>query len=154
MTIPDDWQPTAANINALPEPLRRYIHDLLSNIDLADLVTENALLKDEIRMRDRKIELLRGECGGRLSLLKDIRRELEHAGGRLSAELWRELCGATDGTKNEKSELEHLKAINRAARAVMATKDLWALTARMKDLKSAIEAHDADKTAAPSPPAS
>lgn len=28
--IPKNWTPTSANINALPDPLRRYIHDLES----------------------------------------------------------------------------------------------------------------------------
>jgi hypothetical protein len=27
MLIKDDWTPTPANINALPEPVRVYIHD-------------------------------------------------------------------------------------------------------------------------------
>jgi hypothetical protein len=27
LRIEDDWIPTPANINALPEPLRAYIHD-------------------------------------------------------------------------------------------------------------------------------
>lgn len=33
--IRDDWTPTAANINALPEPLRRFIHDLETRADPA-----------------------------------------------------------------------------------------------------------------------
>lgn len=28
--IPKNWTPTSANINALPDPLRSYIHDLES----------------------------------------------------------------------------------------------------------------------------
>ncbi len=28
LRIKDDWTPTAENINALPEPLRVFIHDL------------------------------------------------------------------------------------------------------------------------------
>ena len=28
LEISDDWTPTGKNLNALPEPLRRYIHDL------------------------------------------------------------------------------------------------------------------------------
>ena len=40
------WEPTAANINALPEPLRRYIHDLETNADPAGMVAENILLRD------------------------------------------------------------------------------------------------------------
>lgn len=33
--IPDDWQPTADNINALPMPLRRYIMHLETHADPA-----------------------------------------------------------------------------------------------------------------------
>jgi hypothetical protein len=44
----DDWKPTAANINALPESLRRYIHDLETNCDPAGLVQQIAALKDQV----------------------------------------------------------------------------------------------------------
>jgi hypothetical protein len=33
ITIPDDWAPTAANINALPMPLRRFIMQLETHMD-------------------------------------------------------------------------------------------------------------------------
>jgi hypothetical protein len=33
MEIADDWQPTAENVNALPAPLRRFIHDLETKCD-------------------------------------------------------------------------------------------------------------------------
>jgi hypothetical protein len=33
LEIPDDWVPTAAAINALPLPLRRYIHMLETHMD-------------------------------------------------------------------------------------------------------------------------
>ena len=33
--VPDDWQPTAENINALPLPLRRYIMHLETHADPA-----------------------------------------------------------------------------------------------------------------------
>lgn len=33
LQIPDDWRPTADSINALPEPLRRYIHHLETHAD-------------------------------------------------------------------------------------------------------------------------
>jgi hypothetical protein len=35
--IPNDWTPSAANINALPEPLRRYIHELKTVCDPAGM---------------------------------------------------------------------------------------------------------------------
>ena len=33
--ITSDWQPTVANINALPAPLYRFIHDLEMRVDPA-----------------------------------------------------------------------------------------------------------------------
>jgi len=45
----DSWEPTAENINALPEPVRRYVHQLETLSDLAGLVREHALLKQQVR---------------------------------------------------------------------------------------------------------
>jgi len=49
-----DWTPTAENINALPDPLRRYIHELETACDpsgdvreLYRLKLENAALRRE-----------------------------------------------------------------------------------------------------------
>jgi hypothetical protein len=47
--IPDDWLPTSENINALPVPLRTFIHNLETVADPAGTVRENILLKDENR---------------------------------------------------------------------------------------------------------
>lgn len=55
LLIPNDWTPTADNVNALPEPLRRYIHDIETNCDPAGMVRENFQLRQEN-------ELLRKEC--------------------------------------------------------------------------------------------
>jgi hypothetical protein len=60
--IPKDWTPTAENINALPVPLRLYIHDLQTSCDPAGTIRENVLLKDEnYAMRLKLAELLAGE---------------------------------------------------------------------------------------------
>lgn len=40
------WLPTPANINALPDHVRGYIHDLVANCDPAGMVRENAMLRD------------------------------------------------------------------------------------------------------------
>lgn len=40
INIGPDWLPTPESINALPGPLRRYIHDLEANSP-SDLVMEN-----------------------------------------------------------------------------------------------------------------
>jgi hypothetical protein len=54
MNIPPDWMPTAESINALPEPLRRYIHELETVCDPAGdvrmlfrLKTENQMVRQE-----------------------------------------------------------------------------------------------------------
>lgn len=45
--IPTTWTPTAESVNALPEPLRRYIHDLETNCDPSGMVRQNVQLKQE-----------------------------------------------------------------------------------------------------------
>lgn len=45
LTIPDDWQPTPENVNALPAPLRRYIHDIETVCDHSGIVRENFMLR-------------------------------------------------------------------------------------------------------------
>lgn len=43
--IPGDWRPTAENVNALPTPLRRYIHELETGCDPAGDVRRLYFLK-------------------------------------------------------------------------------------------------------------
>lgn len=53
------WIPTSDGINKLPEPLRRYIHDLETNCDPAGLVRENVIAKDTIaQLAERLAETL------------------------------------------------------------------------------------------------
>jgi hypothetical protein len=56
VNIPDNWLPTSENINALPEPLRKLIHDLHTNCDPAGLVRENALLRDRLEQLEELIK--------------------------------------------------------------------------------------------------
>jgi len=44
----EGWHPTSENINALPPPLRRYIHDLETNCDPAGIIAENTAKSDQI----------------------------------------------------------------------------------------------------------
>ena len=53
--ISDTWTPSADNINALPEPLRHYIHDLETVCDPAGDVQDKFRLKTEN-------DLLRQSC--------------------------------------------------------------------------------------------
>lgn len=47
ISIGADWLPRPEAINAMPEPLRKYIHDLETNADPAGMVQENAILRAE-----------------------------------------------------------------------------------------------------------
>ena len=58
LDIPADWTPTNENINALPEPLRRYIHDLETVCDPAGDVRELFRLKTENKMLRQECERL------------------------------------------------------------------------------------------------
>lgn len=58
--IPDNWLPTPANINALPEPVRDYIMGLETNADPSGMVRQNVLLKDEnetLRLKIKEMKL-------------------------------------------------------------------------------------------------
>lgn len=52
---------TPEEINALPDRVRLYIHELETNADPAGLVQENMLLKDQTRQLDSMIARLRRE---------------------------------------------------------------------------------------------
>ena len=54
--VNDDWLPTPENINALPEPVRKFIHDLETNADPAHIVRENILIKDTCKLLLSKLE--------------------------------------------------------------------------------------------------
>ncbi|MYD94131.1 MAG: hypothetical protein F4Y02_10650 [Chloroflexi bacterium] len=55
----EDWTPTADNINRLPEPLRKYIHDVETNCDPAHLVQENERLRQELRDAKAALAMVR-----------------------------------------------------------------------------------------------
>jgi hypothetical protein len=54
------WLPAPAHINALPQPVRTYLHDLETNTDPAGMVAENALLRDLIGALEMLIQKLEG----------------------------------------------------------------------------------------------
>lgn len=45
---PKDWLPTSDNINALPNGIRKYIHDLETNVDPAGIIAQNTFLRDQV----------------------------------------------------------------------------------------------------------
>jgi hypothetical protein len=51
-----NWKPTSENINNLPEPIRKYIHNLETNCDPAGLVSENICLKENCESLQIKIK--------------------------------------------------------------------------------------------------
>lgn len=60
-TSSSTWTPTAENINALPEPIRNYIHSLETNTDPAGMVRENAILRhDNAEFESRLAEVSKG----------------------------------------------------------------------------------------------
>ena len=63
LRIKDDWIPTPANINALPEPLRGYIHDLETVCDPAGDMRELFRLQTENRMLRWECERLAKKAG-------------------------------------------------------------------------------------------
>lgn len=62
------WLPTSKNINALPEPIRKYIHDIETNCSPANMVQENTLLKDTCEQLEKKLEM----SSNRIKVLKRI----------------------------------------------------------------------------------
>ena len=47
LEIPEGWTATPDNVNGLPAPLRRYIHDLQRTMDHAGLMRENFALRQK-----------------------------------------------------------------------------------------------------------
>jgi hypothetical protein len=58
LKIPDSWMPTEDNLNALPTPLRRYIHYIHANVDPAGTMRENFRLRQENAALKRAYEML------------------------------------------------------------------------------------------------
>jgi hypothetical protein len=58
-----NWTPTSENINALPDPIRKYIHDLHTNCDPAGMVRENVLLREEVKRLAALVQELSDERG-------------------------------------------------------------------------------------------
>ena len=56
----DGWTPTPENIKALPEPVRRYIHDIEANCDPAGIVAENTLVRDQNAQLVAEVMRLKG----------------------------------------------------------------------------------------------
>ena len=55
LVIDPSWTPTAENVDALPRPLRQYIHDLQTNTDLVETMRENFRLRQENAVLRKKL---------------------------------------------------------------------------------------------------
>ena len=87
------WTPTAKNVNALPEPVRQYIHDLETNADPAGTVRELTIARDTIRSlemlaagstggaptRDELAKIISKRMGGVLGITRELAFELADA---------------------------------------------------------------------------
>ena len=51
-----EFKPDAAHINALPDPLGRFIHHIETNADPAGIIRENILVRDENKMLRALVE--------------------------------------------------------------------------------------------------
>lgn len=56
---PEKWAPTAANVNALPEPIRLYVHDLETRYDPAGDIRTIAVLRETVEALMAEIKELR-----------------------------------------------------------------------------------------------
>ena len=54
--VSEDWLPTPENINALPEPVKKFIYHIETNTDPAHIVRENILIKDTCKALVLKLE--------------------------------------------------------------------------------------------------
>ena len=52
---------TSEEVNALPERVRRYIHDLETNADPAGMVQENTCLRENILALTARVQELEGK---------------------------------------------------------------------------------------------
>lgn len=55
----DDWTPTAANINALPDPLRRYIHALETHMDPQTTLQQLYECRSQAKALEAMVAMLR-----------------------------------------------------------------------------------------------
>lgn len=61
LEISDDWTPTAAAINALPLPLRKFIHELETHYDPQATLQQLYECRQQERAVTAMVERLRGD---------------------------------------------------------------------------------------------
>lgn len=70
----DGWLPTPDNINALPGPVKRFIHDLETNCDPAGIIRENIVGGDIITALTKECDALRAENERLTQEILDLRQ--------------------------------------------------------------------------------
>jgi hypothetical protein len=83
LDIPDDWTPTSAAINALPEPLRRFIHDIETRADPAGDVRDLHVARENaaalaVRVATLSRIIRRALASGQLEKLDDAKLYLSN----------------------------------------------------------------------------
>lgn len=70
LQIDFDWTPTADNVNALPEPLRRYISALETECD------PSGTIRSEVHMRDDIVPALEQKCVAQAAEIERLTRAM------------------------------------------------------------------------------
>lgn len=76
------WTPTAANVNALPEPIRRYIHQLQTNCDPSGDTQERVIAQDICRTQAIQLEQAEQQIAT-LTKARDFQRQRADRGWAL-----------------------------------------------------------------------
>ena len=94
LSIPDGWTPTPENINALPDPLRKFIHDLETRCDPAGDVRSRVMAEDAVRSLERELDSLERELHRVKATAKgSFDRGWEKGGEAMRAAIIREVEG-------------------------------------------------------------
>lgn len=113
----DGWQPTPKNINALPDPVRRYIHAIETDCDPAGTI------RSEVILREHTVPALETKLAEALRSLAEMREVLGKKLSdktRLRLEEFAEVC--EHGPKEDRElgiAIGHLLRWHDQARAVL-----------------------------------
>lgn len=136
-----EWQPTSENINALPETLRRYIHDLETRCDPAGDVAQLSLTKDQ----NRSIIVMFSEAEEALKALERERNQWKQLALAKDSQYWHDqFCQEEDKNAQLKAELAESKqqGCNHGIRErdMECFQDAASVTRERDELRSNVEA--------------
>lgn len=117
--FPSDWLPTAANVNALPEPLRKYISALETDADPAGTIRSEFILRNDIvpalTARVAELEAIRDKLLTDLNWWGDKAQEAERRLAAARAEALEEAARLIDGWSNATNYLPVSPTVNQLA---------------------------------------